>query len=88
MVFAALIGIVACVVAAGVAPAQDADDAWQPAVIEIPGYASIIISIWLLSGMIVTVLGTIGLYVGYAFMNSKSRPHYIIAEIAEGNGTA
>ena len=56
--------------------------------IEIPGYASIIISIWLLSGVIVTVLGIIGLYVGYAFMNSKSRPHYIIAEIAEGNGTA
>ena len=56
--------------------------------IEIPGYASIIISIWLLSGVIVTVLGIIGLYVGYAFMNSKGGPHYIIAEIAEGNGTA
>ncbi len=51
--------------------------------IEIPGYASIIISIWLLSGIIVSVLGIVGLYVGYTFMNSKNRPHYIIAEILE-----
>ena len=48
--------------------------------VEVPGYASIIISIWFLSGMIISVLGIVGLYVGYAFMNTKTRPHYIVSE--------
>ena len=48
--------------------------------IEVPGYASIIISIWFLSGMIISVLGVVGLYVGYTFMNTKTRPHYIVSE--------
>ena len=48
--------------------------------IEVPGYASIIISIWFLSGVIVSVLGVVGLYVGYAFMNTKARPHFLVQE--------
>jgi len=48
--------------------------------IEVPGYASIIISIWFLSGIIVSVLGVVGLYVGYAFMNTKARPHFLVQE--------
>lgn len=50
--------------------------------IEVRGYASLIISIWFLSGVIVSVLGIVGLYVGYAFMNTKQRPTYIIHETA------
>ncbi|MDA8695947.1 glycosyltransferase family 2 protein [Flavobacteriales bacterium] len=49
--------------------------------IEVPGYASIIISIWFLSGVIISVLGIVGLYVGYAFMNTKSRPRYIVQNV-------
>lgn len=49
--------------------------------IEVPGYASIIISIWFLSGVIISVLGIVGLYVGYAFMNTKSRPRYLVQEV-------
>ncbi len=48
--------------------------------IEVPGYASIMISIWFLSGVIVSVLGVVGLYVGYAFMNTKARPHFLVQE--------
>ena len=61
--------------------------AWQKIYghIEVPGYASIIISIWFLSGVIVSVLGVVGLYVGYAFMSIKARPHYIIAEKTPGD---
>ena len=49
--------------------------------IDVPGYASIIISIWFLSGVIISVLGIVGLYVGYAFMNTKSRPRYLVQDV-------
>lgn len=47
-------------------------------VITVPGYASIIISIWFLSGLIIMTLGIIGLYVGKIFEGVRSRPVYII----------
>jgi dolichol-phosphate mannosyltransferase len=47
-------------------------------VITVPGYASIIISIWFLSGLIIMILGIIGLYVGKIFEGVRSRPIYIV----------
>jgi len=44
------------------------------------GYASLIISIWFFSGIIVSILGVIGLYVGKTFESVKQRPVYIIGE--------
>ena len=49
--------------------------------IEILGYSSIIVSIWLLSGIIITTIGVTGIYVGKIFNQVKSRPVYIIDEI-------
>lgn len=46
--------------------------------IEVLGYASIIISIWLLGGFIIIILGVIGLYVGKTFEGVKNRPNYIV----------
>jgi dolichol-phosphate mannosyltransferase len=43
-----------------------------------PGFASIIISIWFLSGMIIFTLGIVGLYVGKAYEGIKDRPIYIV----------
>lgn len=43
-----------------------------------PGYASIILSIWFFSGIIVLFLGFVGLYVGKIFLATKRRPIYII----------
>ena len=48
--------------------------------IEVPGYASLIISIWLTSGINIFVLGLVGIYVGKAFEKIKRRPIYIIDE--------
>jgi polyisoprenyl-phosphate glycosyltransferase len=48
---------------------------------EVPGYASIIVSIWLLGGLIIFILGIVGLYVGKTFEGVKQRPVYIIEEI-------
>ncbi len=42
------------------------------------GYASLLASLWLLSGFIISVLGVIGLYVGKTFEGVKSRPIYLI----------
>ena len=44
------------------------------------GYSSLIISIWFLSGMIISILGIIGIYIGKIFERVKERPVYIIDE--------
>ena len=49
-------------------------------IILVPGYASIIISIWFLSGIIIFLIGLIGLYVGQTFEKSKGAPTYIKQE--------
>lgn len=49
--------------------------------IEVLGYTSIIVSIWFLSGIIITTVGVTGIYVGKIFDQTKNRPVYIIDEI-------
>jgi polyisoprenyl-phosphate glycosyltransferase len=44
------------------------------------GYTSMLISIWFVSGLILTVLGVIGLYLGKTFEAVKDRPIYIVDE--------
>jgi polyisoprenyl-phosphate glycosyltransferase len=44
------------------------------------GYTSIIISIWLLGGLIIFILGIIGLYITRIFSGVKNRPLYIVDE--------
>lgn len=45
------------------------------------GYASLIVSIWFLAGVIIAILGVIGLYLGKTFEGVKNRPIYIIDEV-------
>jgi dolichol-phosphate mannosyltransferase len=49
--------------------------------IEVLGFTSIIVSIWFLSGVIITTIGITGIYVGKIFDQTKNRPIYIIDEI-------
>ncbi|CAM3734029.1 glycosyl transferase, group 2 family [Flavobacterium saliperosum S13] len=49
--------------------------------IKVMGYSSLIVSIWFLSGTIITVIGVVGIYVGKLFDQSKNRPSYIIDTI-------
>jgi dolichol-phosphate mannosyltransferase len=44
----------------------------------VAGYASMIISLWLLSGFLLVTLGMIGLYIGKTFEGVKNRPIYIV----------
>ena len=43
-----------------------------------PGFTSLILSIWLLSGITIFMLGIVGIYVGKTFEKAKGRPNYII----------
>lgn len=47
----------------------------------VAGYASMIISLWLLSGFLLVTLGMVGLYIGKTFEGVKNRPIYIIEKI-------
>jgi glycosyltransferase involved in cell wall biosynthesis len=46
--------------------------------IEVLGFASVIISIWFLSGAIILVIGITGIYIGKVFEIIKRRPTYIV----------
>jgi dolichol-phosphate mannosyltransferase len=54
---------------------------WCTDQILVPGYTSLIASVWLLSGILISTLGIIGLYLGKTFEAVKSRPIYIISNI-------
>jgi glycosyltransferase involved in cell wall biosynthesis len=43
-----------------------------------PGFTSLIVSIWLLSGIMIFMLGIVGIYVGKTFEKTKERPVYIV----------
>ena len=43
-----------------------------------PGWASVMVSIWFLGGLILLNVGVVGLYIGYVFDQVKSRPAYVI----------
>jgi len=49
--------------------------------IMIVGWASLILSIWFLFGILIFVLGVVGLYVGKIFDKVKNRPNYIIRDL-------
>ena len=42
------------------------------------GYVSLIISIWFFAGLVLSVLGMVGLYIGKTFEQVKNRPIYLI----------
>jgi len=49
--------------------------------IKVLGFTSIIVSIWFLSGVIITTIGVTGIYIGKIFDQTKNRPVFIIDEI-------
>ncbi|OJJ14039.1 glycosyltransferase [marine bacterium AO1-C] len=49
-------------------------------VMQVPGYTSLIVSIWLLSGLMIAILGVVGLYIGKTFEGVKNRPIYIVSQ--------
>lgn len=48
--------------------------------IKVMGFTTLIISFWLLSGIIIFILGFVGLYIGKVFEKVKERPIFIVKE--------
>jgi polyisoprenyl-phosphate glycosyltransferase len=46
----------------------------------VPGYTSLIISVWFLAGLLIMIIGVVGLYIGKTFDTVKGRPRYLIME--------
>ena len=48
--------------------------------ITVLGYSSLIVSVWVLAGLIILINGIVGLYVGKIFEGVKRRPAFIVSE--------
>jgi dolichol-phosphate mannosyltransferase len=46
-----------------------------------PGFTTLILSLWIIGGLIIFVLGIVGLYIGKIFEAVKHRPLYVISNI-------
>lgn len=47
----------------------------------VPGWSSLILSIWLVGGMLMVCMGVVGIYIGKIFIEVKHRPLYHISKI-------
>ena len=47
----------------------------------VPGWSSLLLSIWFLNGLVMLSLGVLGEYIGKLYFESKHRPRFIIDEI-------
>ncbi len=47
----------------------------------VPGWTTIVISVWAIGGLQLLAIGIIGEYIGKIYMESKARPKYIIQDI-------
>ena len=47
----------------------------------VPGWTSVIISIWVLGGLQLFAIGIIGEYIGKTYMETKARPKFIIESV-------
>jgi glycosyltransferase involved in cell wall biosynthesis len=50
----------------------------------VAGWASLMISIWIVGGAQLIALGLIGEYIGRVYTETKRRPRYIIEECSRG----
>lgn len=53
---------------------------WLCGGVVVLGYTSIMISVWFLAGVVVSLLGVVGLYIGKMFDKIKNRPLFIVSE--------
>ena len=53
----------------------------------LPGWPSLIVSVWLLGGLILACLGVIGIYLSKIFIETKQRPYTIVRHVYERTPT-
>lgn len=47
----------------------------------VPGWSTVIISLWFLSGLLLSAIGLMGLYIGQIMREAKGRPNYVVDTI-------
>ena len=47
----------------------------------VPGWTSVMVSIWMIGGILIAILGLIGIYISRIFIETKRRPYTTIREI-------
>lgn len=60
---------------------------WLVTDLIVPGWVSIVVSIWLVGGIIISFLGVISIYLAVVFKEVKARPRTIVKEIESRGGT-
>ena len=48
--------------------------------IQVLGFTTLVLSIWFLAGIVISILGVVGLYIGKVFEKVKDRPTFIISK--------
>lgn len=48
--------------------------------IQVSGFTTLVLSLWLIGGIIIMILGMLGIYIGKIFDEAKNRPTFIIRE--------
>ena len=51
--------------------------------VALPGWPSLIVSVWMLGGLMLICLGIIGIYLSRVFIETKQRPYTIVSEVHE-----
>ncbi|MDR1797157.1 MAG: glycosyltransferase family 2 protein [Clostridiales Family XIII bacterium] len=54
--------------------------------VTVPGWASMIVSIWALGGLQLLAIGVIGEYIGKIYLETKARPRYLIQDFLDREG--
>lgn len=57
--------------------------AWALGTFTVPGWSSLVLSVWFLSGLIMAVLGIHGFYMGRIFTEVQNRPRIIVEETTD-----
>jgi putative glycosyltransferase len=51
--------------------------------VALPGWPSLIVSIWLLGGLMLIAIGIVGIYLSRVFIETKQRPYTIVSHVYE-----
>ena len=54
--------------------------------VALPGWPSLIVSVWMLGGLMLVCLGIIGIYLSRIFIETKQRPYTIVRHVYEADG--
>lgn len=58
--------------------------AWATGAFSVPGWTSLILSVWFLAGLILAVLGVHGIYIGRIFAEVQDRPRILVDQTTDG----